>query len=260
VLNEEPPAFSSMQLQVPNGLETVVRKALSKACEQRFESIAELAAALAPFAEPLVWRRLRFSSVNPSQTRWATHDGKTLPSPHSSTSAVGVSSVDEPAAPKAKRRGRVRIVGTLAALLAIVLVLLLRPARHKPAPRSTATLETATQPRATAEPRAPLPTSSPLPPESAGREAHGSGADSVPTPETTSVSSAKPSESASDAAAAPGTSTHELAPVVQRRLRPQAAPRPVPSEPAKQPATSVTEALRAPAKSAIELPDFGGRR
>ncbi|MGF1468618.1 MAG: serine/threonine-protein kinase [Sandaracinaceae bacterium] len=77
-LQDPPPAFRKVgpDIEVPSGLEKVVRRCLAKAQDDRFGSMGELAAALAPFLErdttaiPLSSRRPTVKAARMSR-RWA---------------------------------------------------------------------------------------------------------------------------------------------------------------------------------------------
>jgi len=56
ILQESPPALSSLRADVPAGLEEVIHHCLAKDRAQRFANVAELARALAPFGPPSAMR------------------------------------------------------------------------------------------------------------------------------------------------------------------------------------------------------------
>ncbi|HKP63159.1 MAG TPA: serine/threonine-protein kinase, partial [Polyangiales bacterium] len=123
VLHEAPSPFFAASVIAPDGLEGVLHKALSKSRDERYASIAEFAAALAPFAPQELMEGLQIGSAR-------------SPAPGSVTIELDESAFEPVAEPAAEHKGRKRLYASLAicALLAVGLALLWRPAPHPASP------------------------------------------------------------------------------------------------------------------------------
>jgi eukaryotic-like serine/threonine-protein kinase len=222
VLHEPPSAFFSASVIAPDGLESVLHKALCKLREQRFGSVAEFVAALAPFVPDAVLASVRIANVKMVSARTAA--AKT-PS-GSVTIDLDAAELFPVAPPAAERGGRRRLIAALiiSALLAGALLTWWRPG-SQPAPAIAApSLSPASAPALPSTPTPNPPPAAPVP-------------QADPTPPAADV----PPPSAAVAAAPP-----PRAPVVVWR------PPPRPSAPPPSPEAAPTKAAA--------LPDFGGRR
>jgi serine/threonine-protein kinase len=259
-LQRDPPApFSAATIFAPDGLETRLGRALSKRREQRYATVAEFAAAIAPFARREFVPALHEARVAEAAAPRAPSP-KPVPAPPATSAppAVRGPRASPPPLPslrpKVQRWRAIAIIPVLCACAA-ALFLLARPQsrvespplRAAATPPPTAAARPAETPTAATPPTAdvhnePEPTHAP---EVATRTA------SPPPPSAAGANNDSPPHSEYSAPA-----TKAAAPV----LRPRGPTAIAPTPPARSlPDTPVQQASPL-APSARELPDFGGRR
>jgi serine/threonine-protein kinase len=151
VLTEAPRSIEALRPDVPKALVAIVAKCLEKDRMRRFASVAELAAALEPFAPPdtrdLAMRIARIASGKLSQTPLTTSSGTRIAV--SGMSQVDVSDRTQLAPSGGRTLGIVGAIVAALAIAAVVIVVLVRRAEKKvvPAPEPIAT-QTASPPAA----------------------------------------------------------------------------------------------------------------
>jgi serine/threonine-protein kinase len=252
VLNTEPETMANLSIELPQGLEQVMRKALSKARDQRYASARELYNALGPFAGD---RAGSISSVQSNRPMAPTRsmslsDPPPRPTPSAPTPGAGV------ARPQSSRLRTALIALGLIALAGVAALLSRRGEREAPDPTaaSMATPSVAAAPAAAPEPALPEPSLAAQP---------GSGSDTAQVaPSGADSNPAAASALSPDAAATPALANETTTPaaaLTPHRPRDRArsdqgrAPTREPAQPA--PATRPE-----PASSDPYLPNFGGRR
>lgn len=288
VLHVAPPTFEDAGVEAPAGLEAVVVRALDKDRDTRFATVAELAAALSPFAgsqdRASAGRAQRFLS-SPPGTGPATDgsvggqstEARTPPTPN------GWERAESSADGGTTGRPRWMWIAALLALLGVAALWLLRPGDPAVAPSpATATggpnlgakasggqAAGALTPTA-APPVAPVPSGRVEPGLPTGLPSGVEAPPAAPALPATMVGSGESSPTAAGGAD-DGSAAEAVAPAAKairprpRRPRPArpAAPRPKPAaapEPAPNPAEASAPADKPPAAQGGGLPDFGGRR
>jgi serine/threonine-protein kinase len=142
VLTEAPRSIELLRPDVPKALAAIIARCLEKDRERRFASVAELAAALEPFAPPdtrdLAMRIARIASGKLSQTPLTTSSGTRIAI--SGMSQVDASDATQLAPSKGRTVGILVAVIAALAIGAVVTVVLVRRAEKKvvPGPEATA--------------------------------------------------------------------------------------------------------------------------
>ena len=170
IVSEKPPTLSALRSDVPAGLDAVVAKALAKKPDDRYPDAESFAEALAPFASREAVKRLRASlsipAAPPSSKRSvspASHDQNAetmmgtsrLPGVETSQSW---SSAELGEALRSKRRSRVLIAATGAAIVATIAIIIGVSSRSGGPPEPTRVAATTAPPEPAAAPTAPAPT------------------------------------------------------------------------------------------------------
>jgi serine/threonine protein kinase len=246
VLNTEPEPLASLNIDLPAGLEQVMRKALSKSRDQRYGSARELYNALGPFAG----ERSGASSGSQSQRPIAATRSMSMsdPPPRPSPSAPTPRASVNPA--RAARYRTALLVVALVALAGVAALLSRRGAE-----RDAAEANGVSPPAAVLPPSASAPPAQPAPPPSLPAAAPppqsaAAGADAQAlTPSPDSAGAGASSASAEAGPAPPATASTNEAPARPRER--SRTPKDVPQD---------TSGTKPEPSSNDNLPNFGGRR
>ncbi|HEX6241018.1 MAG TPA: protein kinase, partial [Polyangiales bacterium] len=252
VLNTEPESMANLNIELPQGLEQVMRKALSKSRDQRYASARELYNALSPYAGE---RAGSISSVQSNRPMAPTRsmslsDPPPRPTPSAPTPGAGV------VRPERSRTRTALIAVGLIALAGVAALLSRRGDRDPP--------ETTGASMATPSASAAAPTTLAAParePSLAAQPSAGNGDSGIAAPSAdpaalTAANAVEPTAPSIDAgsrqaiANEPATPAAALAPH-RSRERPR---------PAREPAVPAPASRPEPASSDPSLPNFGGRR
>ncbi|MGC4087951.1 MAG: serine/threonine-protein kinase [Polyangiaceae bacterium] len=123
-ISTEEPASLSFLGTVPVGLESVIKRCLEKDPDRRYQSVAELAQALAPWAPPRSHASIQHAATVPRSIASAGSAGRSLPSspPPEPTNPTLEPWGQTAAAPRAKRRALVVVAALTIVAMAVVLV------------------------------------------------------------------------------------------------------------------------------------------
>lgn len=209
VLLEEPVSIRSRRTDVPEGVDAAVKRALAKDPAQRFQTVAELAVALAPFGPA----RTRVNVERAARVlKTSAPDFKKDEPPRSPDASAGTAYArtaaawTEPAGSPPSKKGRGALVGAAVGLVAVLVGGTLFVLTGRTAPQNPAAAPP--PPPVVAAQQAAEPTPVPANPAAAPAKV-----------EATPVVSAAPAASSAEIPAAPAK--HPVA----------AAPRPVPQKP-----------------------------
>jgi serine/threonine protein kinase len=249
VLNTEPEPLSEQGVEVPAGLEQVIRKALSKARDQRYSSARELYNALSPFAGE---RAGTISGVHSQRPPAATRSmsGSELP-PRPTPSAPTPQT--EPAVSPATSRTRSVLMALLLIALAGIAAVLSRRGDREPDGQS--------------HPAAPASVLAPPVPSPAAAEEPKLAAPTAPAPNSVedpanAQAASSGSGAAVDASAGLGLPSGveiPAAPLPPAVANPAAARRPRERAHSKETPAAIQPVKPEPSSN-DSLPNFGGRR